>query len=562
MLTKGKKTDALQQLLDEALTLKVQSTRKSIFDLLALLGDMPTPIHILNVQALLRFGRRFCVVIERDREWFHNAPNDASKAEYANDVGGLYMLAAEIFFRCVTHRREWSADDQNQNLHKVATFATLCYGAAIKWAFLQQQPAPLSAWHGLHQLYTFAEPDGIADKVISIFSPETPTTQTISSIYIRTLMLDMFSSGSISVPQVEIADAWLAEWAISFSLTRTAAPTGRDTPHSQLVVDLASNAGLKLGANTQVADLSNNAQLRYLHLHHIATHLQELQDRMRAGLAYNNSDVCSLFPIEEHVSLLEKVERLQRTLLDAGRGSIDVRQSTSAKVIDVVVDLAAIFNALSHAEFGGQQLSLENDNIAEANIGDAMKPQSKKPDWTLIDISAGGLGLATTVANASSIRLGKLVAAHISESGTSQWLLCIVARRVESNNRIQLGLEILSRRITPVTLRISQSKHENKNSDRTQNSHVLSTLDIDLLSVYDLANPTTATDLQALYLSADDDSGAKDQLLVTIQATDTQQTNDAFILDIDNSQYTLQFIRSARRGLDWVAYRFKVLARG
>jgi hemin uptake protein HemP len=557
--------------IDSVFSLQNREQRAEVIRLANSFHLLAAPIQLDTIKRLFVFENKLHSVIQNDKKWFFTNAGDIDTETFARDLGTLHGVAAKTLVLLIGRREEWSYSvalkqdaleqpsnasvqdalaaevDDKSNLRDLIAFAMYHFGALIKWSFFRREPIKNTIWPQLHKLYQFAESEGLTTEHTTLFSSENAYITTIASLYIRALMLDLLNTGSLNMPQIEIADGWLAAWTPQYQLTQETA-----SKSYALLVNLDATAGLQLAAKVQ-----KTSSTRHLIIDALKVQMDQARESLRLGQPYNGRGLPNLFSMEEHVALLTKVERLYATMLDAAAKGVEARKAVQNKGVAVLLGVENVTLALNHevtsshapsgmsstqSESNSFTLSLEPMGHEIEASADTIDYTIENPSWTLTDISPSGMGFAVSNSNAKLLEVGSLIAIKIFDAGkpSERWILASVARRVEQTEPLStlLGTEILS--LQPVGVRLQRI--EMTTDDAATNK---------IRPVADARN--------ALFIPGEDSRGRSDKLLIPFDEIGVDKQDATYQLKTTSATFVVKLNRAIRKGADWLMFGFEVI---
>ena len=354
--------------------------------------------------------------------------SDALGSWIARQHHALATLAAR---RVEAMRRE---NRPPELVERVAAAALFHAGEAIKWNTTGTRP-DYSALHDLLLLSLPQERHRVARTcVVDGRRRET----TLEALYFRALLLDRFCAGSLPRSQLELLDAWLGEWSSALRGEREA-PAG-----SALRVDLDRNAGLREGRPEEPG-----ASL-YLALAPLEKMRRRVIDELHAGRVTPSHGCASELRLEEHVALLDHLERAfhgeSDTAVPAARAG---REAHAGLRVEVWVGIAEILaNGMSVGIETGRWrvVDLQDPSIEEqrrARFGES----TKRYLWQ-VDTSATGCGFQALDTDANGISLGDVIGWRRVPGGPVS--VGYVARRQrDAAGQVFIGVRLLTHAALP-----------------------------------------------------------------------------------------------------------------
>lgn len=514
----------------DLVSLQNREQRASVIGSIKSLADAPAPIAADQVYQLILLENGLYPVIQADKRWFFDNIGKTAAIQFARDLNVLHSVAAKTLEMLVARRGEWSKGDSDPLLQRIIAFALYHQGAAIKWSFFRHEPVKPTIWPELHALYRFADSHGFSTSPVVLFAAEAESKVSVLSLYLRALMLDVLNTGSLSMPQIEIADGWLAEWTPEYALDETYSPRAH-----ALFVDLELMAGLQL-----VTGNAAKPSYRYVRVDGLKEQVEAVRGQLRTGNPYLGRGAPNSFSMEEHVALLSAIERLYTTLLQASASRIEERKQVSNLVAEVRLGFADVRQVVANGKTapasdappksGSLELSLEpaQDTAAAPANGD-----HRWTRWKVHDMSSKGIGLMVDRVTGERISVGQLLA--IKPDGFSTFMLGVIVRKLTQRalGETLLGVEILSYRPLPVTLyRYAHAR--------------------------DAMPDAGSAPIDAIYVPGRDEEGKSDVLV--LPSGDFGLKN-VFSLPSSSVNFRVRINRVLRKGADWVGLRFEVIGK-
>jgi hypothetical protein len=534
--------------LSQLVSLQSREPRAAISASFKNIAEQPAPIAAETMRRLFALEEKLSSVIQNDKRWFFNSPNDPEADMFARDLASLHTIAAKTLTSLIERRGEWSESDQDPLLVRAIAFALFHHATAIKWGFFRHEPVKATTWPQLHRLYQLAETLGTATTGTTLRGtagnayPATHEQTSITAIYAHGLLLDLFNTGSLSTAQIEIIDGWLGAWAVMY---RFDAEYVKDS-HA-LLIDLDSIAGLQIVTGTP-----SQSSHRYLCLTGFTNQLEATRGDLRAGHPFVGRGMANMFAMEDYVALLSVVERLNANILQTSARRIEERKVLADTYAEVEVGFtaalavvtnkdAAASNAIDQASgelsFGGVTLSLEpmRGENPDAGTNSAAADQPKKTPWRVHDMTSKGIGIIVERALAERMQVGRLLSLRLRRD--SVWMLGNITRKIEhrSAGEALLGIEILSHTPLPLTLR----------------------------AMDEYGDAVDAPPMHAIYLPGANINGRRD--LIVVNGDDAEASNGGVLKTILSAQtgrgnFDLRLNRVAKKGEDWIGLRFDVVA--
>ncbi len=395
-------------------------------------------------------------------------------------------------------------------VERVAALTLFHWGEAAKGSMWRERPD----YRLLHDLLLLGVSAERRREPIAWVADGRGHTTSVEGLYFRALLLDRFSSGSLTRQQLELFDAWLWEWSAVLKGEREA-PAG-----PLLRVDLDVDAGLRHGRREGAG-----ASL-HLALVPLEAERRKIVKSLHQGRIVPAHGCASEFRIEEQVALLG---HLQRALRDPGDDVAQraPRQAAAGARTEVWLGLQEILPrgiGVGIETGRWRALNLQDPAIAEqtaARFGEA----TRRYLWK-VDSSATGLGFEALESDAAGIEVGDLLGWRNTTGGPV--ILGSVIRRMPSANRGQvfLGVELLTQAAQPIAL--------------------------SPLAPFDRAE----ADGTYLFVPGNDSSGRHDAFLVSESVYELRST---YRTQVGSNAFTVKLNRVRGRGRGWLLAGFEIL---
>ncbi len=501
------------------------------------LGRDAGSFTVERLAELMRVEEHFQALLLYDQVEFLRRTGPAAEADrdFALGVQRICVEAANGFQRFLRNRASWATGRESLELmFRVTGLALNAIHCFVKWGHFLNEPGRSTPWKQVHALYAMAEADGYAQAPFVLHASQSAFRPTVQSLYLRTLILELLDTGSLSKVQVEIADGWFSSWCADYAL---------DTEYSSrrhlFFVDLASDSGLHLMRRD-----SHGGTLRYMRAEGLKAQIEEVQSGLRHGRLYAGHGGGALFPIEEHTALLAIIEKLYHSILAGSENRIEERLPFEDREVDVVLGVERILRKArerpgdeARGEAPGAAAAMEMLEVSpagltlpgpDARIADAgRQTPAADPDverWRVYDLSSKGFGLLVDRAVGETVGLNVLIALRNHETGG--WIVGNVVRKLANRVRgeVLVGVEVLSYR--PIAV--------------------------------ELTPPGGGEAASALYLPGLDGNGKLDALLVRVADF---RAESAYAIRSGGAVYTVRLNRIIKKGADWIKARFEVDAK-
>jgi hypothetical protein len=429
-------------------------------------------------------------------------PSDPER-EFALDIQRICLDAANGFQRFLRNRASWArARETLETMYRVTGLAVNAIHGAAKWGYFLGESGRTSPWKQLHALYALAEADGYARIPFVLHASNPSFAPTVESLYVRALLLDALNTGSLSRPQIEIADGWLASWCAAYAIEKD----GRPETHTFLV-DLASVEGLVLASRERKA-----ANPRYLRADAMKGHIEAMQAALRQGRLEAASGAGAVFPIEEHAALLDAVEKLHRSIIAGGESRTRERVALEDREVDVCSGMERVVRKIREAQDEGAR--------GEGALVFPAIPDPEVERWRVRDVSRSGYGLLLDRTAAETAPLNGILGLRNHETGG--WIVGTIVRKRPGSapGEVLVGVEVVGYRPIPVEL-----------------------------------EPDGPSNVPALFLPGDATDGRTDSLLLPLGDF---RLGSRFALRVGGARYHIRLNRIARKGIDWINARYEI----
>jgi hypothetical protein len=415
---------------------------------------------------------------------------------------------AEMATRVVEEIRGGEDDEMFRQMVALTFFQS---GEALKWSIarIRVDYAPLHRM--LEEMISAAR----HRETFSWVAEGRGHTTTIEALYFRALLLDRFTSGSLTPPQVAILDAWVWEWMGALHGESTCA--GGDV----LRVDLDSSAGLREGKRK-----GEGASL-YLPLATLEAERRKIVTNLHRGRLTPAHGWVSELRVEEHINVLDHLRHafvaaesdtpLRARRMPAGGTRVEIwlgLQEILSRGIGVGTETGRY-----------RALNLADPAIALESSASRYSESTRRYLW-LVDASASGLGFEGLECDAAGIEVGDLLGWRNITGGPV--ILARVMRRMPSatSGQVFLGVQLLTEAAQP--LKLSQVvSFDNGNANGTY-----------------------------LFVPGADESGQHDAFLVSDK---TYELQASYSTHVGNDAFTLKFNRVRFKGRGWILAGFEIL---
>jgi hypothetical protein len=495
------------------------------------LGKDGGEFSLARLQDLMRVEEHFQALLLYDQVDFLRRSSTAAEEDrdFALNVQRICLEAANGFQRFLRNRNLWATTREAlDTMFRVTGLALNAIHSFVKWGYFMNEPGRAIPWKQVHALYSLAEVDGYS-QVPFVLHPAQPSFKpSVQSLYLRTLLLDVLNTGSLSKVQIEIADGWFSSWCNDYAL---------DTEYSSrnhlFFVDLASDSGMRL-----MRPDSHGDSMRYVRADSLKAQIEEVQAGLRHGRLYAGYGAGAVFPVEEHVALLAIIEKLYQSILAGSENRIEERTHFEDREVDVVIGVEKVMKKMREPPAPkpapAQAVAAASDTIELSGLSlvatDGLQAPTEGPAdpdierWKVYDLSSKGYGLLVDRNAAELVLLNGLIALRNHESGG--WIVGTIVRKLANRVRgeILVGIEVLAYR--PIAV--------------------------------DAQSTSAGGPVQGLYLPGADTNGKLDSIIVR---THDFRSDQSLVLRSGGGQYKVRLNRIIRKGADWIKARFEIEAK-
>jgi hypothetical protein len=413
-----------------------------------------------------------------------------------------------------------------EHLHELLDTALVNLGHAAKWNYIAGKHNPGRDYRRLHLLYLGATRQGYADRQHEIARAGGVIQTTTMALYLRAMLLDSFSTGNLTRSQIAILDCWLWTWINAYEIA-----SSLSEGEAGFSIDLSSNSGLKpgfAGAKAQQGVFVNIEALRM--------QLAKVIKEFHSGRIYPGSGPATEFRIEDHVAVLDYLERF----LSASKQGIAVRRAArsgaASQPIEGFLGLDEVFTrALGVRDHNpGVVMATLQKSAAAGNPGSDLERtrhvdfsqeyELKRRVFELHDVSDTGLGLEATEESASPLTVGDILGLRVP--GTQEVTIGEIARKVPvgDGSNVHVGIRVLTANPTMVSMRSTRDK--------------------------------AGAQFKGIYIPGSDNSGRNDIMLLR---DINFSIKHRYEIGFQREMFVIQFNRVRDQGRGWVAAGYDLL---
>jgi hypothetical protein len=283
-------------------------------------------------------------------------------------------------------------------------------------------PSPEGTWHEIHQLYRYAEIEGLTETPVADDLNATLPKSSVGHVYKQALLLDFCDPYHLPARMLEKIRRYLDRWAPEAKLSMALASL---RPDCQFLINLATDrAGV---ANIESQPITTEAQYRLLTTVDLARVMHQQLSALQIGSSPDPDGLEKDFFVNQGQEMLMRlitswgVNPKRYFTRNATHGA-QLNVATGIDAINFFVHGAVEF-ACSTSEVGPQPRRNQISGVQEAPQHSGLKWQSVP--WDLQDESAGGFALRKSNAHLEQVRVGDLIATRAPQQH-AHWSISVV----------------------------------------------------------------------------------------------------------------------------------------
>lgn len=364
------------------------------------------------------------------------------------------------------------SDDSQQQLLATAIHRALRYLSEILLTSYQiyvQYPDGL--WSIMHALYALAEKFGLESMATSDTTLQTPESSSIGRVYKQILLMSLACPYRLSQKEILYVYNTLSGWADSSQLSNAAATPARGL----FAVDLSRDQ--PPGYRSLQPEQPHNRQLRFLDTTGMLQQMQQAAAQesepagQSAGLGsagtmqrlmpawgakpqrrfsrHQEDSQASRLELLIGLNTIHQMSAVPPTVEQHNNGiseTISSHQYLQDPTFEAPTTIRTDFG-ISHGQRSAPPAESGKDNpLRGAYLASHSTAATRHETWSMRDISAGGYCLLHEAEDASSVRVGELIAIPAGESAHPGTLQVGVVRwlRFTREHGLELGLQLLS----------------------------------------------------------------------------------------------------------------------
>ncbi len=302
-------------------------------------------------------------------------------------------------------------------------------------------PSPEGTWHEIHQLYRYAEIEGLTETPVVDELNATLPKSSVGHVYKQALLLDFCDPYHLPARMLEKIRRYLDRWAPEAKLSMALASL---RPDCQFLINLATDrAGV---ANIESQPITTEAQYRLLTTVDLTRVMHQQLSTLQIGSSPDPDGLEKDFFVNQGQEMLMRlitswgVNPKRYFNRNATRGA-QLNVTTGIDAINFFVNGAIEF-VCSTMEVGPQPLRTQISGTQAIPPASQVKWQNVQ--WDLLDESAGGFAIRKSNAQLEKVRVGDLIATRAPQP-QSLWSISVV-RWVRSTGPgdIELGAQRLA----------------------------------------------------------------------------------------------------------------------
>lgn len=317
-------------------------------------------------------------------------------------------------------------------------------------------------WHQLHELYAFAEEQGLQDTAVPDPLNGKYPASSCRSIYVKTQLACYARPAELTRSQLQLMDHWLAQW--SHTVTVESSYTAGKGDAQPLAVDLASTQGLQTARQAR-----HSASMRYLAMVPLSKLLRIKIIMLQQGKTPQQLELC------EHCSSVDCIEFL--TLLHQywceDHSNRFGERRPVAQSVQLCYRIEGIYAHLSGKPFkqprkedvintaGHRQIQTFGRVLQNAQNQELLEMSAPLETWQFENESILGARLTREDLFGGRVNYNQLIALRPSDAGS--FMLGVTAwANVARTGQLQIGVRYLPGIAEPVCIRSADASPTEK----------------------------------------------------------------------------------------------------
>lgn len=370
-------------------------------------------------------------------------PLSGPAAMAADRVQGLYTEMALGYERLAAAASQRANQTQAQRNHAALSVQRavyyLCRALTVRYGL--RHPAPAGIWRNLHDLYHYAETEGIADAPVADPLNSCVASSSVAHAYKQALLVNFADPYQLPARMIEKVHRYLDAMAPLAELSR-AVPAMR--PDCQFVLNLATDrAGI---ANAESVAVTTEARYRFMTTVALACAMHDQLTALRSGAAPPMHGLEAGFFAAQGADMLMRLlvawgVHPKRRFARIARDRLPAMVHIGLEAICRVVNAGAPFER-SSTLVGPLPRPPERPRGDDATAIDAPSAGERDVPWELLDESAGGFCLGRTHVAREPMHIGDLICAcgarKTADIGMIRWVM------IEPGGAVRIGVQRLA----------------------------------------------------------------------------------------------------------------------
>lgn len=411
-------------------------------------GDSPLDQQALDALMLID-ERRTPIVRALTRQYVHaiSLPKEVDERLWQS-VSRYYALLASAYQRFLDHALE-NAQSLPHDFPQLLLNILDCRRCLAMWRYFRFQQVGVGEWTLMHQTYRLAEKQGCTKLVLWRHRSEGETT--IMTTYLQALMLGTIAPSDLLKHEVEIVANLLAGWCGSMKLADEFEPA-----EHLFYVNLDGDKG-----GRRIRRVEPRNTLRYWDTDAVVASVA------RAHLEIQQGKIPSMLGLPAGVRPADCQPLLEYLLAAWSRNAYQRQRRSEERrrtrlALSVVDGVESVCQFVRNASYSRRkdQAAGKSEGVAPAEFSNEATgemspafPGVAAEKWMLFNESERGFGAEVRTYQNAWLRVGRLVAFDDGR-GRHQAMVGVV-RNIQfmQEDRRNVGIEVLSRRPTCVSLR-------------------------------------------------------------------------------------------------------------
>ncbi len=303
-------------------------------------------------------------------------------------------------------------------------------------------PSPEGTWREIHQLYRYAEIEGITEVPIRDELNSAVAQSTVSHVYKQALLLDFSDPYHLPARLLQKISRYLDAYAPLAQLTLAIAAL---RPDCQFLINLVNDrAGV---ANIENPPITTEAQYRLLTTVELARVMHQQLSALQGGHLPPEDALGKDFYANRGQEMLMRLitswgVNPKRYFPRTTKRGMKIEVISGIDTINCWANGGSVF-VLSTKEVGPQPMRTQISSIARHDSSQSCD-QAPGEAWDLVDESAGGFSLEKTDAKDERVQVGDLIATR-TLGQASGWGIAVVRwARSSGPDNLEMGVQRLA----------------------------------------------------------------------------------------------------------------------